>query len=46
MKISLFQRPKMVVRAEKIDEIIRLTGGGNTEAARKHAEELIAQYRK
>ena len=32
--------------AEKIDEIIRLTGGGNTEAARKHAEELIAQYRK
>ena len=31
---------------EKIDEIIRLTGGGNTQAARKHAQELIAQYSK
>ncbi len=30
----------------KIGEIIRLTGGGNTEAARRHAEELIAQYKK
>lgn len=30
----------------KADEIIRLTGGGNTEAARKHAEELIEQYKK
>ena len=29
----------------KIEEIIRLTGGGNTEAARRHAAELIAQYK-
>ena len=33
------------IRGEaKVDEIIRLTGGGSTEAARKHASELIAQY--
>lgn len=30
----------------KIAEIIRLTGGGNTEAARQHAAELIAQYKR
>ena len=29
----------------KIAEIIRLTGGGETEAARQHAAELIAQYK-
>ena len=32
--------------AGKADEIVRLTGGGNTEAARKHAAELIAQYKR
>lgn len=30
----------------KIAEIIRLTGGGDTEAARQHAAELIAQYKR
>lgn len=30
----------------KIEEIIRLTGGGDTVAARQHAEELIAQYKR
>lgn len=30
---------------DKIAEIIRLTGGGDTEAARRHAAELIAQYK-
>ncbi len=29
---------------EKIDEILRLTGGGNSAAARQHAAELIARY--
>ena len=29
---------------EKIDEILRLTGGGNSTAARQHAAELIARY--
>lgn len=30
---------------KKVEEIIRLTGGGDTVAARQHAEELIAQYK-
>ena len=30
----------------KVEEIIRLTGGGDTAAARQHAEELIAQYKR
>lgn len=34
-----------LVGDEKIGEIIRLTGGGDTEAARRHAAELIAQYK-
>ncbi len=29
----------------KIDEIVRLTGGGKSAAARSHAEELIQRYR-
>lgn len=31
-------------RSGKIAEIIRLTGGGDSDAAQKHAEELIEQY--
>ncbi len=34
-----------IVGDAKIAEIIRLTGGGETEAARQHAAELIAQYK-
>lgn len=36
---------KEISGADKIAEIIRLTGGGDTEAAREHAAELIAQYK-
>lgn len=31
--------------SEKIDEIVRLTGGNSSEAAKIHAKELIAQFR-
>ena len=31
-------------RDQKVDEIVRLTGNVNSEAARHHAEELIKQY--
>lgn len=34
-----------IIGDAKIAEIIRLTGGGETEAARQHAAELIAQYK-
>ncbi len=34
-----------IVGDAKIAEILRLTGGGETEAARQHAAELIAQYK-
>lgn len=34
-----------IVGDAKIAEIIRLTGGSETEAARQHAAELIAQYK-
>ncbi|MCD7729682.1 MAG: DNA repair protein RecN [Clostridia bacterium] len=35
---------KALGEAEKIDEIVRLTGGTNSQAAREHAKELIAKF--
>lgn len=35
---------KRLNRLERIDELIRLTGGEATQAAKIHAEELLAQY--
>ena len=37
---------KRLDRESKIDEIMRLTGSVNSEAARRHAEELIKGFKK
>jgi DNA repair protein RecN (Recombination protein N) len=37
---------KKLTDDERVDEIIRLTGSVNSEAAKKHAAELIAQFKK
>jgi len=35
---------KKLTKAERIEEIVRLTGSINSVAAKKHAEELLSQY--
>lgn len=39
-------RINKLTESEKVEEIIRLTGSVNSEAARTHAEELISQFKK
>lgn len=42
---NTFTNIKQLDETDKIDEIIRLTGNVNSPTARKHAEELIKQYK-
>lgn len=43
---KMLTRVKRLSKEQKVDEIIRLTGGnGASEAARRHAEELINQFK-
>ncbi|MDE6001430.1 MAG: DNA repair protein RecN, partial [Clostridia bacterium] len=36
---------KSLTASEKVEEIVRLTGSVQSEAAQKHAEELISQFK-